>query len=41
MLRKAFEYGTLVWLLRASGVAYARAGLVAAAGLLVLEVAQR
>jgi VanZ family protein len=41
LLRKAFEYGALVWLMRASGVAYVRAGLAGAAGLLVLEVAQR
>ncbi|MEO8371445.1 MAG: VanZ family protein [Candidatus Solibacter sp.] len=41
LLRKAFDYGALVWLMRASGVAYARAGLMGAAGLLVLEVAQR
>jgi len=30
-----------VWLMRASGVAYARAGVAGAAGLLILEVAQR
>ncbi len=41
LLRKAFDYGTLVWLMRASGVAYVRAGAAAAAGLLVVEAAQR
>jgi len=41
LLRKAFEYGALVWLMRASGVAYVRAGLAGAAGLLAMEVAQR
>ena len=40
LLRKAFEYGALLWLMRASGVAYAGAGLAAAAGLLALEAAQ-
>jgi VanZ family protein len=40
LMRKAFEYGTLVWLLRASGLRYASAGAWVGAGLLVLEVAQ-
>jgi VanZ family protein len=41
LLRKAFEYGTLVWLLRASGLRYWSAGVWVAAGLLLLETAQR
>jgi VanZ family protein len=41
LLRKAFEYGTLVWLLRASGLRYWSAGLWVAAGLMLLETAQR
>jgi VanZ family protein len=41
VLRKAFEYGTLVWLLRASGLRYWSAGAWVAAGLLLLETAQR
>jgi VanZ family protein len=41
ILRKAFEYGTMVWLLRASGVRYAYAGAAVAAGLMLLEIAQR
>ena len=40
LMRKAFDYGTLVWLLRASGLRYASAGAWVGAGLLVLEVAQ-
>jgi len=41
LLRKAFEYGTLVWLLRASGLRYWMAGVWVGAGLLLLEAAQR
>lgn len=41
LLRKAFEYGTLVWLLRASGLRYGSAGVWVAAGLMLLETAQR
>jgi hypothetical protein len=41
LLRKAFEYGTLVWLLRASGLRYWSAGLWVGAGLLLLEAVQR
>jgi VanZ family protein len=41
VLRKAFEYGTLVWLLRASGLRYWMAGVWVAAGLFLLEMAQR
>jgi len=41
LLRKAFEYGTLVWLLRASGLRYWSAGVWVGAGLLLLEMAQR
>jgi VanZ family protein len=41
VLRKAFEYGTLVWLLRASGLRYWTAGAWVAAALFLLEVAQR
>jgi VanZ family protein len=41
LLRKAFEYGSLVWLLRASGLRYWSAGLWVAAGLLLLESLQR
>ena len=41
LLRKAFEYGALVWLLRASGLRYWSAGVWVAAGLLLLEMAQR
>jgi VanZ family protein len=41
LLRKAFEYGTLVWLLRASGLRYWVAGACVSAGLLLLEMAQR
>ena len=39
LLRKAFEYGTLVWLLRASGLKYWSAGVWVGAGLLLLEKA--
>jgi VanZ family protein len=41
LFRKAFDYGTMVWLLEASGVSYARAGAVVAAALAALEAAQR
>ena len=41
LLRKAFEYGTLVWLLRASGLRYWIAGVGVAAALVLLETAQR
>ena len=41
LLRKAFEYGTLVWLLRASGLRYWSAGVSVAAALVLLETAQR
>ena len=40
LLRKAFEYGTLVWLLRASGLRYWSAGTSVALALLLLETAQ-
>ena len=41
LLRKAFDYGTLVWLLRASGLRYGGAGASVAAALVLLEAAQR
>jgi VanZ family protein len=41
VLRKAFEYGALIWLLRASGLRYWSAGIWVAAGLMLLETAQR
>ena len=41
VFRKAFEYGTLVWLLRASGLRYWSAGVWVGAALLLLETAQR
>jgi VanZ family protein len=41
LFRKAFDYGAMVWLLRAVGVSYVRAGAVVAAGLAALEAAQR
>jgi VanZ family protein len=40
LLRKAFEYGGLVWLLRASGLRYWTAGVWVAAALVLLEAAQ-
>jgi len=40
LLRKAFEYGTLVWLLGASGLRYWSAGLSVAVTLVLLETAQ-
>jgi hypothetical protein len=39
MFRKAFDYGAMVWLLRAKGVV--RAGIAVAAALLAMEWAQR
>ena len=41
LLRKAFEYGAMVWILRAAGYGYRSAGMAAAAALLLLEVVQR
>ena len=41
LARKAFDYGAMVWLLRANGVSWARAGAVVAAALAALEAAQR
>ena len=41
LLRKAFEYGALVWLLRASGLRYLSAGVWVGTALLLLEMAQR
>jgi VanZ family protein len=41
LLRKGFEYGSMVWLLRAAGVRYLRAGTATAAALLLLEFLQR
>lgn len=41
LLRKAFEYGTLVWLLRASGLRYWSAGVWVGGALVLLETAQR
>ena len=41
LLRKAFEYGAMVWLLRAAGLRYRTAGIATAAALLLLELAQR
>jgi VanZ family protein len=41
LLRKAFEYGTEVWLLRASGLRYWSAGVSVGATLVLLETAQR
>ena len=40
LLRKAFEYGTLLWLLRASGLRYWTAGAWVAGSLMLLETAQ-
>jgi VanZ family protein len=39
--RKAFEYGALVWLLRASGLRFSVAGAWVAVPLVLLEMAQR
>ena len=41
VLRKAFEYGALVWLFRAQGISYARAAVAVAGSLAVLEAVQR
>ena len=41
LLRKAFEYGSMVWLLRAAGYRYTNAGMATAAALLLLELVQR
>jgi VanZ family protein len=40
LLRKAFEYGALLWLLRASGLRYWTAAIWVAAALMLLETAQ-
>ena len=41
LLRKAFEYGALVWLFRAQGISYARAAVTVAGSLAVMEAFQR
>jgi hypothetical protein len=41
LLRKAFEYGALVWLLRTRGISYVRSAVVVAGWLAVLEAIQR
>jgi hypothetical protein len=41
LLRKAFEYGALVWLFRTQGMSYARAAVAVACSLAVLEAIQR
>ena len=41
LLRKAFEYGALVWLFRTQGISYARAGAAVAGSLAVFEAIQR
>jgi VanZ family protein len=41
LLRKSFEYGALVWLLRASGLRYWSAGVWVGSALVLLETAQR
>jgi VanZ family protein len=41
LLRKAFQYGAIVWMLRAAGYRYRNAGMAAAAALLLLELLQR
>jgi VanZ family protein len=41
LFRKAFDYGTMVWLLGERGLSYARAGIAVAAVLAVLEGLQR
>ena len=41
LLRKAFEYGALVWLFRTLGISYARAAVAVACSLAVLEAIQR
>ena len=41
VLRKAFEYGALVWLFRIQGITYVRAAIAVAGSLAVLEATQR
>ena len=41
LLRKAFEYGATVWLLRTQGISYARAAAAVAGALAVLEAMQQ
>jgi VanZ family protein len=41
LFRKAYEYGGLVWMLRARGMSYVRAGAAVIAGLSILEFMQR
>lgn len=41
LLRKAFEYGALIWILRATGYRYLSAGIAVSTALLLLELAQR
>jgi VanZ family protein len=41
LLRKAFEYGALIWLFRAQGISYARAAVTVAGSLAVMEAFQR
>jgi len=41
LLRKTFDYGAAVWLIRAAGWSYALAGTVVAAALFALELLQR
>ncbi len=41
LLRKAFQYGAMVWMLRAAGYRYRNAGMAVAAALLLLELLQR
>lgn len=41
LFRKAFEYGALIWLLRAAGMRYWLAGTLVGGGLFLLEAAQR
>ena len=41
VLRKAFEYGALVWLFRSLGISYVRAAVAVAGSLALLEAIQR
>ena len=41
LLRKAFEYGALVWLFHTQGISYARAAVAVAGSLAVFETIQR
>jgi len=41
LLRKAFEYGAMVWLFRTRGISYARAAIAVAGSLAVFEAIQR